>query len=270
VRVIEDKLKGQGDLALNIYRWLPDEPKAALLISHGWSEHAGRYHDLALWFAGKGYEVHALDHRGHGKSEGLPGHVDDWSDYVEDLERLRQSVTPEKQFLLGHSMGGMVAVLHMLQYPGVFQSSVLSGPGMDMSYPVPTYKVLMSKGLSKVWPTLRMNSNVDPAIVCGNPEIVKAYESDPYNHGKASVSWFLGYLESIAFVKGHAQNLETPVAIWHGENDALVEPWVSEAFHKSLSRCANKRAIVPDALHEVLYEENWQQTAQEMLSWIEE
>ena len=70
----EQSLTAEDGLKLNVYRWLPEHPKAAVVLSHGWSEHAGRYEQVAKWFALHGYEVHALDHRGHGKSEGVRGH----------------------------------------------------------------------------------------------------------------------------------------------------------------------------------------------------
>ena len=57
----------------NIYYqyWLPiSDPEAILLIVHGYSEHSGRYFNLAKYFVSFNYGVYALDHIGHGKSDG--------------------------------------------------------------------------------------------------------------------------------------------------------------------------------------------------------
>ncbi len=269
MRVIEEVLITEDDLKLNVYRWLPENPRAAIVISHGWSEHAGRYQDVARRFVELGFEVHALDHRGHGKSDGLPGHVDDWMQYCDDLELFRGSIAVAPQYLLGHSMGGMISVLHTLRYPGKFKSLALSGPAMDVSYAVPFHKVMMSRMLSKVMPRLRFGGGIDDNFVCGDPDVVKAYSADPYNHGKVSARWFSEYLKLIETVKQQAGDIETPVGIWHGAHDELVAPWVGRQFFDLLRIERKQFKEVDDALHEILYEKSWPQTVDEMCAWFE-
>jgi len=265
----EETVIANDGTSLHVYRWKPETPNAAILISHGWSEHAGRYHDLATWFASQGIEVHALDHRGHGKSEGKRGHVDSWEEYTQDLETVRQTISPEHQYLLGHSMGGMIAALHLLKYPKVFSAAVLSGPAADVSIPVPAFKRLLGKVMSNWYPSLLMKNKIDPNVVCGNPDIVQSYVNDPLNHGVVSVRWFSDYLKQIEYLKSHAHEIETPVAIWHGAEDALVEPWVGKQLFDGLS-CTDKRfETVDNALHEILFERDWQVIADDMKAWLE-
>ncbi|TNC83072.1 MAG: hypothetical protein C9356_01080 [Oleiphilus sp.] len=270
MQFLEENIQAFDGTSLNVYRWLPDEAKAAILISHGWSEHAGRYGDLAHWFAEQGYEVHAYDHRGHGKSGGLRGHVRRWDDYVQDLELVRNTIAQEQQYLLGHSMGGLIAVRYLLTHQSNFRAVALSGPGLDVSYPVPLVKVLLSKALSALWPTLRFDGEVDPQIVCGKTEVVEAYQHDPFNHGKVSARWFVEYLRAVAMVKDGAQSLVTPIAIWHGEKDALVEPWVSQQFFGLMRGEHKQYQLLPDLLHEILFEDNWQDTAGQIKLWFEQ
>ena len=269
MRFFEEQMSAFDGQSLNIYRWIPDDAHAAVVISHGWSEHAGRYDNVAKWFADKGYEVHALDHRGHGKSKGKRGHVNRWLDYVRDLEQLRLSVTQTDQYLLGHSMGGMISTLHMLEYPGHFKAAALSGPSVDVSYDVPKIKMFLSKALSAWLPSVSFDGEVDPEIVCGNLDIVKAYRHDPFNHGKVSARWFIEFLSSIERVKRDASKIDTPISIWHGEHDALVEPWVSEQFYNRLSVEPRHRELVMGTLHEVLYEKDWEDTAGSMQRWFD-
>lgn len=264
----EQSLSAEDGVQLNTYRWLPKHPKAALVLSHGWSEHAGRYHNVAQWFAMNGYQVHALDHRGHGKSDGIRGHVDCWTDYARDLESLRQTIELDVQYLLGHSMGGMISVLHLLKYPESFRAVALTGPAMDVSYAVPRIKVWLSKCMSSLAPTLRFKGDVDPAMVCGSEAVVTDYLNDPLNHGKVSARWFVKYLKLIEEVKASVNSISVPLAIWHGEGDSLVEPWVSQNFFESLPGPAKRHQLVEGALHEVLFEDDWEQTASEILDWI--
>lgn len=265
----EESLLSEDGSQLHVYRWIPEEATAALIISHGWSEHAGRYAELGAWFASNGFEVHALDHRGHGKSEGRRGHVRGWHEYVRDLETLRSTVNHQYQYVLGHSMGGMITMLHLLQFPGAFKAAALSGPACDMSYQVPVIKKLLAATMSSVLPGLKIKSNVDPALVCGDPDVVASYANDPLNHGVVSARWFSDYLKQIERVKEGAADIKTPIAIWHGEKDALVAPWVGERLYDRLGCEPKQFEIVEGALHEILFEKQWRLIAQEMKTWLE-
>jgi len=268
VEVYEELVQASDGMVLNYYHWVPENAKAAIVISHGWSEHAGRYNALAEWFADCGYEVHALDHRGHGKSQGKRGHVGRWLDYARDLEQLRLSLDPIPQYLLGHSMGGMISVLHLLEYPNRFAAVALSGPAADVSIPVSKFKAFMGKTMSSILPELSLANDIDPYTVCSDTKVVEDYVSDPLNHGKVSARWFSEYLKTIDRVKRDAGEIKTPVAVWHGAGDTLVAPWVSENLFSNLKMEFRQYKLVDDVFHEILLESNWLDTANEIKTWI--
>jgi len=270
VKIFEQQVAAEDGLILNFYHWVPENAKAAIVLSHGWSEHAGRYDALANWFVSHGYAVHALDHRGHGKSEGKRGHVRRWTDYARDLELLRSTVESERQYLLGHSMGGMIGILHALEYPDQFTAVALSGPAADVSFPVPKIKVLLGKTMSNWLPRLSITNNIDPYVVCSDRSVVEDYIADPFTHGRVTARWFNEYLQTIDRVKEDAKHIKTPFAIWHGAGDELVEPWVSENFFEALSMKDRQRIAVEEALHEILLEPNWPETAEEIKNWLEQ
>lgn len=270
VHFFEQKVPAEDGLLLNFYHWEPENAKAAIIISHGWSEHAGRYHAVAEWFNEQGYAVYALDHRGHGKSEGQRGHVRRWFDYARDLELLRSIVKYQKQYLLGHSMGGMVGILHELEYPGAFSALALSGPATDVSIPVPKFKQFLGNTVSSWLPRLTITNDIDPSVVCSDPNVVQEYISDPYTHGKVTTRWFSEYMKTVSRVKNEAKLLQTPLAIWHGEGDALVEPWVSEEFFERLTMPDCRRKLISGALHEILLEPSWHETVEDIKNWLEQ
>ncbi len=270
VELIEQQIEAEDGLLLNCYHWIPEFAHGAIVIAHGWSEHCGRYQSLAEWFVEHGYEVHAIDHRGHGKSEGKRGHVRRWTDYARDLEQLRQTIEQEKQYIIGHSMGGMIAILHSLEYPEKFAAMALSGPAADVSIPVPKYKQVLGKTMSTWMPRLSMTNDIDPSVVCSDPQVVENYKDDPYTHGRVTARWFNEYMKTVERVKDEATDIHMPIAIWHGEGDQLVEPWVSENFYNALDTKHKQRKIVDGALHEILLEPNWEETAEEIKNWLEQ
>jgi alpha-beta hydrolase superfamily lysophospholipase len=270
VKFYEQRVRSADELDLNFYFWTPQHAHAAIVISHGWSEHAGRYHKLANWFASQGYAVYALDHQGHGKSQGKRGHVRRWTDYARDLEQLRAQVNEEKQYLIGHSMGGMIAILHALEYPEQFSGMALSGPATDVSIAVPKIKQLLGNTMSAWLPRLSISNDIDPSIICSDPGVVAAYLDDPYTHGRVTTRWFSEYMKTIDRVKQQAAFIRTPIGIWHGAGDQLVAPWVSEQFFSRLETPHRFRKVVDDALHEILLEPSWPESAHEMKNWLEQ
>ena len=82
----EDRFTGTGERAIYLQCWEPETtPRAVLLLAHGAGEHSSRYQPLAQFFCGYNYAVAALDHQGHGYSDGTPGYVNTFKDYVSDL-----------------------------------------------------------------------------------------------------------------------------------------------------------------------------------------
>ena len=86
---LEGQFKGVGGPNLYYQYWLPiDEPKAVLLLVHGLADHSGRYSNLVNYFVPRGYAIYGFDQRGHGRSPGLRGYIEDFSCFVNDLRKL--------------------------------------------------------------------------------------------------------------------------------------------------------------------------------------
>lgn len=132
----EATFRGGGGLDIFYQRWLPDSSLATVLIAHGVAEHSGRYQHVAEFLAGRGYDTWVLDHRGHGRSGGRRAFVERFGSYAADLETLRLRALAESsphlpRFLIGHSMGGAIALAHAIAHPTVWTGLVLSGPAVE-------------------------------------------------------------------------------------------------------------------------------------------
>jgi acylglycerol lipase len=165
---IEGNFKGYKDFNIYYQCWLPEKKvKAVILIAHGFGEHSGRYGNVVNYFIPKGYAIYALDHRGHGRSDGERVHVDDFNEYIKDLRIffniVRKEKPDEKIFLVGHSMGSNIVLLYALEYQQELAGLVTSGGGLSKpgELPMPPPSKNMTSGLSR-----------DPAVI-------KAYENDP-------------------------------------------------------------------------------------------
>lgn len=106
-------------LLLHRRQWLVSNPRAVVFVLHGYAEHSGRYEAVAARLNAAGCSVYSFDHQGHGRSGGDRAHVESFDHYVADalhyIERVQSGFdAPLPCFLLGHSMGGLVAtqVMH--------------------------------------------------------------------------------------------------------------------------------------------------------------
>ena len=143
--------KGGDGSSLNVTRWLPQgDPKAVVLLAHGYAEHAGRYGHVAARLTAAGYAVYAIDHWGHGKSSGTMGFVPAFSLYVDGMggliDRVRESWPGKPRLLLGHSMGGLIATLLLIERQRDFVAAALSGPAI-LTDPPPS-KVVSCRAMS--------------------------------------------------------------------------------------------------------------------------
>src|SRR3546814_16829254 len=100
---------------------------------HGYAEHAGRYDPVAARLTAAGYAVYAVDHRGHGRSDGTMGFVPAFSLYVDGMAALVDRVREEGQdkpgLLIGHRTGGRNGALRVTARQGEYDGAAQSGTG---------------------------------------------------------------------------------------------------------------------------------------------
>src|SRR5215831_1464803 len=117
----EGSFKAVDGIKIFTREWQPaGKPRAVVVISHGFNAHSGQYEWVAQQFVSKGLAVHALDHRGHGRSEGERFFIKKFADWTSDLATFIDIVKAREPglpvFLLGHSAGGVIACGYTLEH----------------------------------------------------------------------------------------------------------------------------------------------------------
>ncbi|MCW0215869.1 MAG: lysophospholipase [Pseudonocardia sp.] len=221
----EGRLPGAGGVELFWQGWLPEaEPTGVLLLSHGIGEHSGRYGGVADTLTPDGWAVYGLDHRGHGRSDGR--RVDaDYPDLIADLDTFRVAVTARHPglpvFLLGHSMGGQIALAYALEHQDALAGLVLSAPALTNEV-VPPRLVPLLTGLARLVPTLRP-TGIDVTTISKDPAVVAAYTADPLVHtGNPTLRLGAGIFGRMDSLIGDSRALRLPLLLQHGTEDRLV------------------------------------------------
>ncbi len=252
-------LNSSDGLSLFSRSWLPDgSPLAALAIVHGLGEHSERYNHVGAYFAERGYAVFAVDLRGHGRSPGKRGHINHFDEYLNDAQALvnyAHSQAPTRPlFLLGHSMGGLIALTYAIKYPQELAAVIASGPGLRARMKVPAWKTTLGNIMSGVFPSLSMPNGIDPNHISHDPEIVSAYISDPLNHNKVTARWYTEFTKAGEWALQNANKLSIPALILQGGDDPIVDPSGAKAFFDGIRHNNKKHIEYPGLYHEILNE----------------
>jgi alpha-beta hydrolase superfamily lysophospholipase len=267
---------GSGGIRLHYRCWEVAAPRAAVLIAHGIGEHSGRYQELAADFARAGLSTYALDHRGHGRSDGRRGHVRRFVQYVHDLERFRRRVHGAVGLdlplvFLGHSLGGLILIRYLQEYPAVPTcGAILSAPALGVAMEVPRWKERLARLLNYTVPALPMSTGLDPALLSHDPQVVEAYRRDPLVHDRITPRTYaeMGREARIAFER--ARVLPMPILLLVPSGDRLVRPDLMQAFAAAVGRDDRVDVITyADAYHEVLNETIRSRVVADVLGWIE-
>lgn len=267
-------LQGYGDLALYAQRWQPDGPaKASLAIVHGFGEHSGRLGNVIDWFVPKGYTVYAFDLRGHGRSEGRRGHINDWDDLLEDvgilLDWARSDAPDLALFLLGLSVGGLIA-LDFASHRGQDLAGVIASAPALGALPIAPLKIALARVMARVWPTFTQDAQLDATALSRDASVGEAYVSDPLVHGFATARYGMEMLGAIPRVQSEAVLVDVPCLIVHGSADQFIPPDCSREYFDKLTVADKTRLEYDGYCHEVFNEIGKERVLADVESWIEE
>ena len=259
-----------------LYRqsWAPEGPaKAAILVAHGLGEHSSRYDYFAAHCTARGFAVHTLDHYGHGRSEGLRGHVERFSVYLDGLRALRDDVRGQHAdlplVLLGHSMGGLIATAFLGEDQASFRGCVLSGPALQSDVEPPALVMAVVRFISWLAPTVPL-IGLDPAGVSRDPEVVTAYVKDPLvHHGKATARLIAELSKSMRTTLAAAPSINLPLLVMHGDADVLTSPAGSQALYDMAGSADKTLKLYPGLYHEIFHEPERDEVLGEMSAWLE-
>ncbi len=269
----EGKFEGEKKLTLYYQCWLPEErPKAILLIAHGLAEHSGRYKNLADYFVSRSYGVYALDHRGHGKSDGTRIYVDRFDDYITDLRtfhELIQKGNPEtKVFLIGHSMGGTIAVAYSIKYQQDLTGLITSGASLIAAAAAPPLLLAMAGIASALSPKAGVTV-LDASAISRDRSVVEAYENDPLVYrGKIPARTGAELARMWRELPPQMSVIKLPVLILHGSSDRLASPQGSKLLYERVSSTDKTLKIYDGLYHEVFNEPEREQVIQDVEQWL--
>jgi alpha-beta hydrolase superfamily lysophospholipase len=269
----EGKFNASDGLELYYQAWRPEgEPKAALAIVHGYGEHSGRYLNLVNYFAPRGYALYAYDLRGHGQSAGPRGHIHSFNEYLSDTDtflKLVREREPNRQvFLLGHSLGGLIASAYAEEHPGELPGLIMSSAFLQFKIKVPGWKAAVARVMSALNPTMTMPNDLPASWLSHDPAIVAAYDTDPLNHHVATARWFTAILAAQTRTLDRASELQIPVLVLYAGDDLIGDPAGSALFFERAQLADKTQHRYDGYYHETFNEVEKETVFRDLEAWL--
>jgi alpha-beta hydrolase superfamily lysophospholipase len=253
--------------------WLPaDAPRAVVLLAHGYAEHLGRYEYFAAKLNAAGIGVYALDHWGHGRSDGIYGFVPALSAFTDGVEMLLEEIkrrhgeTP--RFLIGHSMGGLIAATHLVTHQQHYAGAILSGPAIKAAEEPSKLMLWISRLLSRFAPRVGV-LQFDSSGISRDPAVVAAYLADPLVYtGKMSARLAAEMFDGMAAVRANAARISLPILLLHGAEDTATAPEGSRFLAEHIASADRELKLYPGLFHEIFNEPERDSVIADVTGWI--
>ena len=269
----EGKFKGLKNFDLYYQCWLPEKnPRAVLLVAHGLAEHSGRYKNLVDYFVPKDYAVYALDHRGHGKSEGTRCYVDRFADYLADFKTFFDIVRKENKdariFLVGHSMGATIAAAYAVERQKELDGLIVSGASLVASTSVSPALLVMAGLVSALAPKMGVTV-LDASAISRDGAVVDAYVNDPLVYrDKLPARMGAELAKMWKHLPEKMPEIKLPILIMHGSADRLADPRGSKLLYEQAGSEDKTLKIYDGFYHEIFNEPAHREVMADMESWL--
>lgn len=204
---------------------------------HGLYEHSNSNAYAAKLLSEQGFEVLSFDMRGHGKSEGIKGFLEnmdtvlnDMKNFIKVSEKEYAEKTPNK-YVMGYSFGGLFANLLALAKPNYFNGSVLIAPSF-LDFGKYDKYIKIAKLINKIYPTFGIVKF--KADKPRNPDIINYLNSDPLIYkGKIRVGTGITILEAMDYARKNIGLVNTPFYLLQGKDDTVSNPKGADIFYEN-------------------------------------
>lgn len=253
--------------------WLPDRPKALVLLVHGLAEHTGRYQHVAKRLVDAGYAVYGVDHHGHGRSSGTKGNIGTMDGVVADVGQLRdlatEAVPDVPVFVLGHSLGGLISLAYVTG--GGEQGLaglVLSGAAVEAAVGS-KFERALAPILGKVAPNLGV-ADLGIDNISRDPAVVQRYRDDPLVYtGKIRARTGAEAMVTMESVVPRLSTLKLPLLVLHGGEDRLATPAGGQLVYDRASSADKSITIYDGLYHEIFNEPEQQAVLDDVVTWLD-
>ncbi|KAF0699440.1 Aste57867_9982 [Aphanomyces stellatus] len=276
--VTESSFVNARDLKIYTRKYIPrDSYSIVLLFLHGIGEHCSRYDASFSTLATEGIAVYAMDHQGHGRSDGARFDCGHFSEFIEDILAFNDILRADhashpgvKIIVSGISFGGLLAAVTAATQPRQFDGLLLYAPaiGIEMTWTL-WVQNLFAGVLEALIPSWQVVPAVNVALLSRNTAFVEDYVTDPLNdHSNLRVRLALSVKRGMDHLAKIKDSIRMPVLVFHGDLDRVTSPEISKAFFDALATPSKTYTSLKGQWHCLLNEPEAGGTMAASLDWL--
>ncbi len=268
----ESSFTGIGGLNIATRSWKPEgKPRAVVILIHGFNAHSGYMVWPAEHFVARGFAAYALDLRGRGKSEGERFYVEEFSDYLGDVDLMVDVARSENPglpiYVLGHSAGGVIATSYVFEHQDEIAGLICHSFAFDVG--IPNVAALLIKGISHITPHFHLftlkneDFSRDPAAVAEmNSDPLIADESQPAETGAELI-------KAAERLRENFPKFNVPVLIIHGTADKATRPEGSQLFFDTAGSQDKTLKLYEGHYHDLLNDFGKEEVMADIIHWVD-
>lgn len=248
-------------------------PAAKILLVHGLGTHSACLHFRYLrdYLTGMGFAVYGFDLRGYGQSGGRRAFVNEWRDFREDLRLFVEMVERDGEsvplFLLGVSLGGLIAVNYAVHHPAGIRGVITIAAALDASG-VPAWLRKLSAVLAKIAPGLRLMPGLDETRLTRDQDAQREFNSDPLRQRKITVRLASETTAAMAETLEKLPSLKVPLLVMHGSADVIVPPVAGQLLYRLAGSTDKEHNVYEGAYHVLSMEINRERVFEDIGRWV--
>ncbi len=238
IREMSNTFIAKDGLSIFYRHYHANNDRCRMVIVHGLGMNSNCYPALVEHLVPKDISIWAMDLRGNGRSDGRRGYINQFDEYLFDIITFMEKVIRDKKevktFLLGDSLGGLIALTFALRFPELLDGVIVASPGLGGAK-VPAIKIMIGRLLSKVMPTFSLPTGFPLSKSCHDQQWVSTFESDPLNHDRATARLVTEVQAAQKSLYLDIPRLAVPVMMQIPGEDYLVDADISKAFYSKLT-----------------------------------
>ena len=258
-------------IKLSIQTWTINEPVAELIVIHGGNEYTGRYNWVAKILNENKINVHSFDLRGHGNSGGERVYITTFDELIDDLHLFIENLklSNDKIFILGHSLGGLIAMTYLIKYPDTkCRGVILSGSPTKLADGFSPLLIKISSVLSALFPKLK-TQKLNVQLLSRDPKVIEDFVNDPLIYHEGTKARYGGeFIKAMIKLREHYSSFNFPVLIMHGSADKLADPQGSQWMYDEISSEDKTLEILDGLYHNILDEPEKNEVIGKIIEWI--
>jgi len=252
--------------------WNCVDPKAVIILVHGMGGYSGRFFEFGPYLAKAGFQIYAIEQKGHGESPSIKGHVSNFKLYTSDLKSLvehaRSQHRGKKIFIFGESMGGLITLDFSIHCQKLIDGIILVSPAVKDKLPMSVKKRAEILRAAIFEPLGFFPAGFNAEVFTRDPVMAKRINIDELEVRNFSARFFLSILKAMIYVNMMPKAIKLPVLMLLAGQDKMVSAEAAEKYFKKISSKDKELKWYPEMYHALYVDKDREKVFKDMINWI--